>query len=77
MRFKDRFRRAMAHAFATGPTAAPLSPQDLQLLQTVADAIVRRRLETRVGLVFATEVDSLGRSYSFTLASRQGSFDSS
>ena len=46
MRFKDRFRRAMAHAFATGPTAAPLSPQDLQLLQKVADAIVRRRLET-------------------------------
>ena len=44
--FWDRFRRAMAHAFATGPAATPLSPQDLQLLQKVADAIVRRRLET-------------------------------
>ena len=42
----DRFRRAMVHAFATGPAAAPLSPQDLQLLQKVADAIVSRRLET-------------------------------
>ena len=31
----------------------------------------RRILETRVGLVFATEADSLGQSYSFTLASRQ------
>ena len=46
MRFKDRFRRAMEHAFATGPAATPLSPQDLQLLQKVADAIVSRRLET-------------------------------
>ena len=44
--FWDRFRRAMAHAFATGPAATPLSPQDLQLLQKVADAIVSRRLET-------------------------------
>lgn len=42
----DRFRRAMAHAFATDQVAAPLSPQDLQLLQKVADAIVSRRLET-------------------------------
>ncbi|MCY3930947.1 MAG: putative Ig domain-containing protein [Acidobacteria bacterium] len=32
---------------------------------------VRRRLETRVGLVYATEVDSLGQTYRFTLASRQ------
>ena len=32
---------------------------------------VRRTLETRVGLVFATETDSPGRTYSFTLASRQ------
>ena len=31
----------------------------------------RRILETRVGLVFATEADSLGQTYSFTLASRQ------
>ncbi len=44
--FWDRFRRAMAHAFATGRAAPPLSPQDLQLLQKVADAIVSRRLET-------------------------------
>ena len=44
--FWDRFRRAMAHAFATGPAATPLSPQDLQLLQKVADTIVSRRLET-------------------------------
>ena len=28
---------------------------------------VRRTLETRVGLVFATETDSPGRTYSFTL----------
>ena len=46
MLFWDRFRRAMAHAFATGPAATPLSPQDLQLLQKVADAVVSRRLET-------------------------------
>ena len=32
---------------------------------------VRRRLETRVGLVYAKEVDSLGQAYSFTLESRQ------
>lgn len=44
--FWDRFRRAMAHAFATGQAATLLSPQDLQLLQKVADAIVSRRLET-------------------------------
>jgi len=44
--FWDRFRRAVAHAFATGPAATPLSPQDLQLLQKVADAVVSRRLET-------------------------------
>ena len=44
--FWDRFRRAMAHAFATGLAATPLSPRDLQLLQKVADAIVSRRLET-------------------------------
>ena len=31
----------------------------------------RRILERRVGLVFATEADSLGQTYSFTLASRQ------
>ena len=46
MRFKGRFRRAMAHAFATDQAAPPLSSQDLQLLQKVADAIVSRRLET-------------------------------
>ena len=44
--FWHGFRRALAHAFATGPAAAPLSPQDLQLLQKVAAVIVRRRLET-------------------------------
>jgi len=32
---------------------------------------VRRRLETRVGLVYTNEVDSLGRTHSFTLATRQ------
>ena len=32
---------------------------------------VRRRLETRVGLVYATEVGSLGRNHRFTLATRQ------
>jgi len=36
----------MAHAFATGRAATPLSSQDLQLLQKVADAVVSRRLET-------------------------------
>ncbi len=34
-------------------------------------AAVRRGLETRVGLVYAKEVDSLGQAYSFTLESRQ------
>lgn len=33
--------------------------------------LARRRLETRVGLVYATETDSLGQAYSFTLKSRQ------
>ena len=44
--FWNRFRRAMAHAFATGQAATPLPPRDLQLLQKVADAVVSRRLET-------------------------------
>jgi len=44
--FWDRFRRAVAHAFAIGPAATPLSLQDLHLLQKVADAVVSRRLET-------------------------------
>lgn len=44
--FWDRLRHAMAHAFATDPAATPILPQDLQLLQKVADAVVSRRLET-------------------------------
>ena len=44
--FWSRFLRAVAHAFATVPAATPLSARDRQLLQKVADAIVRRRLET-------------------------------
>ena len=42
----DRFRRAVAHAFAVGPVSTQLSPQDLQLLEKVANAIVSRRLDT-------------------------------
>ena len=42
----DRFRRAVAHAFALGPVSTQLSPQDLQLLEKVANAIVSRRLDT-------------------------------
>ncbi len=49
-----RFQRAMAHAFATGRTATPLSTPDLQLLQEIADAIVSRRLETPAVLLLAS-----------------------
>ena len=42
----SRFRRAVAHAFAISPESEELSPQDLQLLDKVANAIVRRRLDT-------------------------------
>ena len=40
-----RFQRAISHAFAVGPESEDLSPQDLQLLEKVASAIVSRRLD--------------------------------
>ena len=42
----DRFRRAVAHAFAIGPTSSELSAYDRLFLKKIADAIVSRRLDT-------------------------------
>ena len=42
----DRFRRAVAHAFALGPTSSELSTHDRHLLEKIAGAIVTRRLDT-------------------------------
>ena len=42
----DRFRRAVAHAFALGPTSSELSLNDRHLLEKIAGAIVTRRLDT-------------------------------
>ena len=62
-RVTDRAGGADSSAFVATVTAPSAPPQP--------PTRVRRTLETRVGLVFATETDSPGRTYSFSLASRQ------
>ena len=52
----------------TSVTSPPLLPPSTP---SSPPTTVRRTLETRVGLVFATETDSPGQTYSFTLESSQ------
>ncbi len=40
----QRWRAALAHAFAVGPATEPLPPEDLALLDKVATGVVRRGL---------------------------------
>ncbi len=42
----DRFRRAVAHAFAIGPMSSELSAHDRLFLEKIAGAIVAHRLDT-------------------------------
>ena len=45
----DRLRKlhqSLRHAFATQPVAAEFSQEDLQLMERIADALVKRRMGT-------------------------------
>jgi hypothetical protein len=51
-----KLHRGLMHAFSTQPPPSPLSPEDLELMERIADALVKRRLAAPAAMF----LDSVG-----------------